>query len=219
MDMIRAVLMFDFDGTLVDSKQAIATSMLYALDALNLPALPLATIYQGIGLPAPVAVARTMPDLDAATAARLVALYRQHYDQHGQFSHQPFDGVVQLLPRLKEAGYRLTIATAKQAAPLQQLLERYGWIEWFEATRGGDQVANSKPAPDMLFSLMQELDVAAGDCLMIGDTTYDMQMAKAAGVGSCAVSWGAHGVEALVAVEPDFIQHQVAGLRDWLLPV
>ncbi|MCA3249015.1 MAG: HAD family hydrolase [Holosporaceae bacterium] len=214
---IPPVLMFDFDGTLVDSREAITSSVLKALDEFGLPPLPLAVIAGNIGLPAPVALARALPDVDADTVTRLVACYRHHYATHGQFQHAPFAGVNDLLPALKAKGYRLTIATAKPSAPLADLMDRYGWNELFEARRGGDDVVNSKPAPDMLFSLIDQLGVVANDCMMIGDSIYDIQMGKSAGVATCAVTWGYNSQEALAQAAPDFTHSSVDSMAAWLL--
>ncbi|MBM3602266.1 MAG: HAD family hydrolase [Alphaproteobacteria bacterium] len=214
---IPPVLMFDFDGTLVDSREAITSSVLKALDEFGLPPLPPEVIAGNIGLPAPVALARALPDLDADTVNQLVIRYRHHYATHGQFQHAPYAGVDDLLPALKAKGFRLAIATAKPSAPLADLMNRYGWNELFEARRGGDDVVNSKPAPDMLFSLMEQMAVPPNDCLMIGDSIYDMQMGKAAGVATCAVTWGYSVPETLAQTAPDFTHHSVQAMAEWLL--
>jgi phosphoglycolate phosphatase len=126
-----------------------------------------------------------------------------------------FDGVPELLHELRARGHRLTVATGKSRRGLDEALKQVGLQNLFEATRTADETA-SKPHPQMLHELMDELGVPAHATLMIGDTTHDLQLARNAGTAALAVSFGAHGSQDLRALEPLAVVSTVPALAEWL---
>jgi len=188
-------LVFDWDGTLCDSTVPIASCMQSACLELGLrvPSLEEAKYVIGLGLAD--ALAQLLPDLAPAHYGRLVETYRRHFAVHGtqQVLH---GGMSELLDELAERGHILAVATGKSVTGLQQSLERAGLVGRFVALRTADVTA-PKPDPRMLLELMEELDVTPERALMIGDTTFDLEMAARAGMPSLAIAYGAHRLDEL----------------------
>jgi phosphoglycolate phosphatase len=145
----------------------------------------------------------------------LGARYRYHYLQH-QDDLVLFDGVLSMLDALRERGHLLAVATGKSRRGLNEALATAALRDRFDASRTADETFG-KPHPLMLQELMDELDVAPGRTLMIGDTTHDLQLAANAGCASVGVSYGAHEPEEFGALGPLHVAHSVADLQRWLL--
>ncbi len=160
------------------------------------------------------ALQHAVPDLPEASYPRMVERYRHHYLAH---DHELalFDGVAALVAELAAAGFRLAVATGKSRLGLDRALRMSGLGAHFQASRCADECF-SKPHPQMLLELIDELSVVPGRTLMIGDTTHDLQMAKNAGVASLAVAYGAHPAQALDALAPLACLRQVAEMAAWL---
>ena len=126
-----------------------------------------------------------------------------------------FGGARETIAELRDAGYRLGVATGKSRKGLERALESTGLKQYFHATRTADMTF-SKPDPAMLLELMDELAVNAGRALMIGDTTHDVQMAQNAGVDAVAIGHGAHPAEQLLALAPLALVEDFTELRAWL---
>ena len=209
------LLVFDWDGTLMDSEAQIVASMNAAITDLGLPILPHRTISNIIGLGLQEAINALLPGRDSEFHARLVARYRHHF-LFSTIAQAPlFEGAEQTLRTLHAAGYLLAVATGKGRQGLDRVLADTGLQSLFHASRCADETS-SKPHPQMLQELMEELDVAADNTLMIGDTEYDLQMAINAGVGALGVSYGVHDDERLLQLEPLGLLHDIAQLPDWL---
>jgi phosphoglycolate phosphatase len=208
------LLAFDWDGTLFDSTACIVKSMQAAARDLGLTEPTVAAARHVIGLGLEPALLSAMPDLPRARYRELADAYRRHYFAT---AHEVtlFDGVPDLLRALQVRGHRLSVATGKSRRGLDEALEQVGLQNLFEATRTADETA-SKPNPQMLHELMDELGVPAHRSLMVGDTTHDLQLAANAGTGAIAVSFGAHGVQELQSLQPLALLHSVAELADWL---
>ena len=197
---------FDVDGTLCDSQHHIVGAMEHAFGAEGLLCPTRAAVLSIVGLSLPVAMARLVPDLPVELQDRLVAHYKAGYATARTASLAPlYDGIGEVIAALAaRGGVVLGVATGKSRRGLDQLLLGHGLDTAF-ATR---QVADdhpSKPHPSMLLAAMAETGVAPERTVMIGDTTYDMQMGRSAGVSTLAVSWGYHDRGALVAERPDCI--------------
>ncbi len=209
------LLAFDWDGTLFDSTACIVKSMQAAARELGLaePSVERARYVIGLGLEP--ALKTAMPELPRSSYRELADAYRRHYFAT---AHEVtlFDGVPELLKALQARGHRLSVATGKSRRGLDEALQQVGLQHLFEATRTADETA-SKPHPQMLHELMDELGVPAHRTLMVGDTTHDLQLAANAGSAALAVSFGAHGVAELQALQPLAVLHSVAELSDWLL--
>jgi phosphoglycolate phosphatase len=209
------LLVFDWDGTLMDSIGTIVACTQATIRDLDLGALPEKTIRGMIGLSLRHTIEILSPGCDEARFSRILDRYRDHW--HSTYRDMPllFAGVGELLRDLAGAGYLLAVATGKSRRGLDYVLDQTGLREVFHATRTVDE-AFSKPHPKMLLDLLDELGVAPRDAVMIGDTTYDLEMARSARTPAVGVCSGGHGREELLELEPLACLDQVVDLRPWL---
>ncbi len=214
--MARAfdLLVFDWDGTLLDSAGAIVTAIHAACDDLGLPLPAEERARHVIGLGLRDALRYAVPDLPEERYPQMVDRYRHHYLSH---DHELllFAGVAELIAELADSGFLLAVATGKSRLGLERALRTSGLGSHFHASRCADECF-SKPHPQMLVELMDELSVAPERTLMIGDTTHDLNMAIAAGTGAVGVSYGAHPREQLDALGPLYCADTVDALAAWL---
>jgi phosphoglycolate phosphatase len=197
-DRIRLAV-FDCDGTLVDSQHAIILAMNSAFAAERLPAPPAEAVRRVIGLPLLECAQRLTPEAAPAQWERLSEAYKEAFFAQRQRAdhHEPlFDGVADALNAIEEEGWLLGIATGKARRGLLAVLERHGLEKRFVTLQCGD-MGPGKPHPAMLERAMAETGAALADTVMIGDTTFDMLMARNAGVHSVGVEWGYHPAEEL----------------------
>jgi phosphoglycolate phosphatase len=208
------LLVFDWDGTLIDSAGAIAACIQAACRELGLPVPDNARASHVIGLGLQDALAYAIPGLPAADYGRVVESYRRHFLARDPYIPL-FGGTREMLVGLRRRGHLLAIATGKSRAGLGRALEGTGLVSLFAATRCADQCA-SKPAPEMLEALMHQLGVDRARTLMIGDTVHDLEMAARAGVDAVGVSYGAHPKTELVARAPLACVGSTLELDRWL---
>ncbi|MGZ8993318.1 MAG: HAD family hydrolase [Burkholderiaceae bacterium] len=208
------LIVFDWDGTIVDSTSMIAGCIRSAAADLGL-AIP--TIEQAshvIGLGLVDALAHAVPGLATERAEEFSARYRHHYlacEAHIVV----FEGVQAMLEELEASGVRLAVATGKTRRGLSRAFDATGLGGLFASSRCADE-SQSKPHPAMLLHLAGQLDVQPQRMLMIGDTTHDLQMAAAAGVASVGVTYGAHLHAHLAPHGALALVESVAELRTWL---
>jgi len=208
------LIVFDWDGTLMDSAGVIVASLQNAARDLGLAAPDDAACRQIIGLGLTEALAQLFPDLPETEHPRLVERYRHHY--LGQDAEIPlFAGADAIVRELHAADYLLGVATGKSRRGLDRVLGYTGLGAYFHATRCADECF-SKPHPEMLEQLMQELGASRSRTLMIGDTSHDLQMAGNAGVPALAVSYGAHDKRDLMTHAPLACVDSVEELKAWL---
>lgn len=208
------LLVFDWDGTLMDSAAAIAESLQAACVELDLPVPSIAQARYVIGLGLADAMQYILPDLPAADYAKVADRYRVHFLRRDGGTTL-FPGVAAMIRELHAAGFLLAVATGKSRRGLDRALAATGVGEYFHVTRCADE-GYSKPHPGMLQAVMESLAATPAGTLMIGDTTHDLEMAQAAGVAALAVTYGAHEREALVRHQPLAIIDAPPALRDWL---
>ena len=207
------LIVFDWDGTVMDSTAVISGSIQAACRDLGLNVPDDETARHVIGLGLEQALRYAVPVLPEAMYPDLVARYRHHF--LAQDENIPlFAGARETIAELHGAGYRLAVATGKSSAGLSRAMESSAMKSYFHATRTADQTF-SKPNPAMLFELMDELGVSAGRTLMVGDTTHDVQMAQNAEVDVVAVGHGAHPPEQLLELNPLALVGDFAELRAW----
>jgi len=208
------LLVFDWDGTLIDSAPTIVGCIQAACRDLGLPVPEDARASYVIGLGLHDALAHAIPGLPVADYGRVVERYRSHF--LARDAELPlFPGTRAMLGALRDRGHTLAIATGKSRAGLARALENTGLKSLFAASRCADQCA-PKPAPDMLRELMEELDADETRTLMIGDTVLDLKMAAHAGVPAVAVSHGAHPKRDLTALDPLACVENIDELTQWL---
>lgn len=195
------LLVFDWDGTLMDSTGEIVACLQEAAVDTGLEIRSQAEIHDIIGLGLGEAMQALYPDLDPAGQQRLVDAYRDRYLDQSRPPSSLFEGADQVLERLHEQGFLLAVATGKSRRGLERVLAQTGLGPLFHATRCADE-AFSKPHPQMLEEIMVDLDTPAAQTLMIGDSELDMQMASNAGTAAVAVSYGVHSAERLAAYTP-----------------
>jgi phosphoglycolate phosphatase len=208
------LVVFDWDGTLMDSAAAIVAAIVSACRDLGLPEPPEARARHVIGLGLADALRHAVPELAVEDYPRMAERYRHHYLSR---DHQLalFPGAYEMVAELADGGRLLAVATGKSRLGLDRALAHSGLGAFFHATRCADECF-SKPHPAMLEELMAELGVARSRTLMVGDTTHDLQMARNAGVHGLAVAFGAHPRAALEAEAPVGIMATPLELAAWL---
>ena len=211
--MTYRLIVFDWDGTIIDSASTIAACIQDAARelAVEVPDLERARHVIGLGLHDSMRIA--VPALPLERYPEFVASYRRHFLERKD-AMQLFDGIRPLLDQLAKT-HALAIATGKSRRGLDRDLEYHGLGPLFAASRCADET-NPKPHPAMLTELMEELAVESTSSLMIGDTSHDMDMARAAGVDALAVTYGAHPEQGLRACAPLACFSTVDELRAWL---
>jgi len=207
---------FDWDGTLMDSIARIVSSMQAASREAGWGELEAESVRNIIGLGLPEAIASLCPGIDPERAELLRARYAYHFVEGDTGSMRFYPGVEAGLARLRgRAEQRLAVATGKSRRGLDRIFCESGSGDWFHASRTADET-RSKPHPRMLEELLVELDVAIDEAVMIGDTEYDLEMARALGMDGVAVTWGVHAPPRLAASRPVFTAEAVPELFDWL---
>ncbi len=209
------LIIFDWDGTLADSEARIVASMQAAFRQTGLAAPAPGAVRQVIGLGLEEAMQTLLPGLDAGSMKILAARYRYHYLADQALPSPLFDGVRDTLDRLRGMGYRLAVATGKSRAGLERALSETALAEFIDGSRCADET-RSKPHPMMLDALMEEFGLAAGACLMVGDTAFDLEMAGNAGMAALAVGYGAHSRETLMHYNPLTCLDDIRQLPLWL---
>jgi phosphoglycolate phosphatase len=192
---------FDCDGTLSDGQAAVCAAMDVAFAEAGLPAPKREKVRRTVGLSLPQAVARLAPEAPAAAQAMAVDAYKAAFRQ-ARFDgllHEPlYDGIAALLGRLHARGWILGVATGKSDRGLKSCLVAHGIFDLFVTLQTADRHP-SKPHPSMIEQAMDEAGATPEQTVMIGDTAYDMAMAKTAGVRGLGVAWGYHQPEELLA--------------------
>lgn len=209
------LLVFDWDGTLMDSAAAISESLQAACADLGLPVPGRERARHVIGLGLTDALAYVLPELPAADYSRVLDQFRMHFLRRDAGTAL-FAGAREMISELHDAGFMLAVATGKSRRGLDRALRATGLHGCFDATRCADE-GFSKPHPGMLEAVMDNLATAPAATVMIGDTTHDIEMAKAAGVSAVAVTYGAHGRATLNACRPLAMVDELQGLHRWLL--
>jgi phosphoglycolate phosphatase len=197
---LKAVV-YDLDGTLVDSREDISDSVNAMLCALGLPDKPPEIIWNFIGEGAERLVRRSLGPEHENRLAEALRTWRAEYQQRLLVKTHPYPGIVELLTVPPDSR---GVVTNKPGAFARQILQGLGLSRSFRAVVGGDE-APRKPAPDGLLALCRALDAAPAETLLIGDSTVDVATARAAGVPVCAVAWGLTPRDTLAAASPDYL--------------
>lgn len=209
------VLIFDWDGTLLNSADHIAQCMHDAFAEVGQEPPTLEAAKDIIGLGMVEAITTLRPGLDAGLVERIRERYVHHFFGKPAMREDLFEGVLETLEHVSGLGFKLAIATGKSRRGMDLVLDQLDMRDHFHAVRCADET-RSKPHPQMLMEILRELDVPVERALMIGDSEYDMLMAKAIGMDRLAVSYGVHGRERLMVHEPVHCIDSMVQLRTWL---
>lgn len=215
------LVVFDVDGTLIDSQHHIHNAMSFAFEAAGLAPLAKEQVLQIVGLSLPVAVAQLAAEQDGATQTRIVDGYKLAFQQARMKEAAPlYDGALACLDRL--AGHDellLAVATGKSRRGLDAMIEAHGLQGRFVSLQTAD-FHPSKPHPAMLMAALDEAGVRPEAAVMVGDTSFDMDMARAARVRGLGVSWGYHDPMSLKAAGAALVADDFGGLtaaiEDWM---
>ena len=210
-----SLLVFDWDGTLMDSKAQIVNCMQSAINELALESRSDKQISDIIGLGLDEAIMALFPTLDDKSLRNTAQTYRDYYLFKDKTPSPLFEGVTEVLMNLKESGYDLAVATGKSRGGLEKGLSETGLHEYFPITRCADET-RSKPHPQMLEEILVDLNTQASRALMIGDSVYDLQLASNAKVDGFAVSYGVHGLMQLLKHDPVGFIDRIDQLPAWL---
>ena len=208
------LLIFDWDGTLCDSTGRIVDSMQQAARENALRAVPDSAVQNIIGLGLPEAIRTVWPEIQDEQMVPMKGAYARYFLTDSLVGMGLFAGAVELLSR-QQGLRRLAVATGKSRKGLNRVLSDLDVGSYFIATRCADET-RSKPDPLMLEQILSETGVPVERALMIGDTSFDLDMANAAGMDSVAMSHGAHDEAVLLACRPKAICHSISELSDWI---
>ncbi|MCP1469401.1 phosphoglycolate phosphatase [Sphingobium sp. OAS761] len=213
--MSNRLAVFDCDGTLVDSQHNICTAMIRAFEGASLPPPQRLAILAVVGLSLPIAMARLLPDADADFHNHLSERYKlafQALRRENAVSEPLYPGIADLVRELDGAGWLLGVATGKSDRGLALCLTHHGIIDRFVTLQTADRHP-SKPHPSMLLTAMAEAGAVPETTVMIGDTSFDIDMGRAAGVRSIGVGWGYHLPDDLVRAGAHAVAVDSADLR------
>lgn len=208
------LIVFDWDGTLIDSAQTIVECIQQASRDFGLAVPEREQASHVIGLGLRDALRMAVPALPVERYVEFADAYRRHFLAR-EDAMRLFPGAQALLLELCARGHKLAVATGKSRRGLERALDAAGLRECFAGTRCADET-HPKPHPAMLLELMQALAVTPGQVVMIGDTSHDLAMAQSACVDCVAVTYGAHPAHALRACRPNHCADSVQALREWL---
>lgn len=208
------LFIFDWDGTLSDSVGRIVICLRRAALGLGLEDLGDEAFSDVIGLGLPQAIEQLYPDLDTDGVERFRVGYATHYIAEDVVPSSLFPKAQEVLEELRARGHYLAVATGKSRRGLERVLAATGMERIFHATRCADETA-SKPDPRMILEIIEELGAAADQSIMVGDTEYDMEMARRAGALRIGVSYGVHSPQRLARHRPSLIVGCLSELLVW----
>ncbi len=209
------LIVFDWDGTLMNSEARIVDCLQNAARDVGLPVPSVAASRDIIGLGLDDAMTRLFPDVSSPAQAALVEAYRVHWMDNKVTSATMFSGATSLVASLHQSGFLLAVATGKSRRGLDRALDESGLTELFHVTRCADE-AHSKPHPQMLLEILTDLDTAPDRAVVVGDTEYDMQMAGSAKVDAVGIEHGVHTRERLMAAGAMTCVADLFAFSDWI---
>ena len=212
---LYSLLVFDWDGTLIDSIEQITTSLQAASNIICNEKVTEETARGVIGLGLQEAIKQLHPEKEQSLIEKMADAYRHHYLHENKVPSPLFEGVTDMLGELKETGYTLAIATGKSRSGLDHSIAEHDVAHYFSTTRCAGEYL-SKPHPEMLLGIIDDAQINTGQTLMIGDSEHDLMMANNAGVDSIAVTHGAHSAEKLMEHKPLLCLDRVTDLAQFL---
>ncbi len=218
--MRPCVVILDCDGTLVDSQGHIAAVFNETIAAFGYEPVTPDAVYRVIGLSLDDAIGRLLPDCSASRRQGLVNAYRARYAVDVAGNNPLYEGVREFLDAVRRGGRWMAMATGKSRPGALRVVAEHGLAPYFPIIKTGD-VCRPKPDPDMLFQILDELGLPPDRAIMVGDTTFDVEMANAAGVRAVGLTCGAHGRAELALAGAHLVLDRLPDLAphlDRLLP-
>jgi phosphoglycolate phosphatase len=209
------LLVFDWDGTLMDSEARIVACIEAAFRDLEMPVPDREAIRDIIGLGLREAVHQLFPQSDGTLHQQIAARYRVHFFSDKEAPSQLFEGTRETVKALSKLGYLLAVATGKGRQGLDHALKTTGLGRFFHLTRCADETF-SKPNPEMLHQILEVSNIEAAQALMIGDTEYDLEMAVNAGMPALGVTYGVHDHQRLLRHNPLGCVDDITHIPEWL---
>ena len=210
-----SLIIFDWDGTLIDSIPTITRSLAVAAEQMGLSLLDEEAYKSVIGLSLTNAIRKLYPALSDEQLQQFIKQYREEYNQLEKQPSAPFSGVTDGLNVLREQGISMAVATGKSRDGLDRSMTANQYRDYFKASRCADET-RSKPDPLMLEQLLKELDIPVEQALMVGDAGFDLQMAESLGMDRVAVTYGAQPKEKLLSHDPVFVADSFDDLIEWV---
>jgi pyrophosphatase PpaX len=205
-------VVFDLDGTVVDSVELIILSFQHAIREVLGREISREESIAWVGRPLHEQMVLFSPE----HADELVQVYREWNHREHDRMLKLYDGILQLLDSLNHAGVKIGLVTSKSRFTTQMAFDLTGIEAYFDASVCSDESTGNKPSPDPIFTCLEQLGVEPAEAAYVGDSPADIQAAHAAGVEAIAVTWGVFGVAALEAEKPDLLVHTIAELQEVL---
>ena len=204
--MSNGLIIFDFDGTLGDTRRNIVTTMQMSIAEMHLPNRSEEECAATIGLPLAGCFRTLFPDIQEEFIPRCAETYRRFFNENLKTIHpEAFPGVVETLSILHQKGYTLTIASSRSRNSLTELTRNMGIADYISYILGADDVKEAKPKPEPVLKTLAEMPYDASQTLVVGDMAVDIQMGANAGAKTCGVTWGNGTRDELVQAGADYI--------------
>ena len=211
--MRKGLIIFDFDGTLGDTRRNIVTTMQMTIAELHLPNRSEEECAATIGLPLAGCFRTLFPDIQDALVARCAETYRRLFNENLKNIHpETFPGVVETLSDLHQKGFTLTIASSRSRNSLLELTQNLGIADYISYVLGADDVKEAKPKPEPVLKTLADLHFDAGETLVVGDMAVDILMGSNAGAKTCGVTWGSGTKEELQKAGATYILDRIEDL-------
>ena len=215
---MKKAIIFDLDGTLADSSGCIVNAAHHVQKHLGLRPITDATVRGKIGQRLDFMLA-TLFNIEGQLLQQAIHQYSAAYVRIAATEERLFEGVTDMLERLKDTGFQLAIATGKSQNGANHSTARLGLRNHFDSIHGILPGTPGKPHPAVLLRAIEALGQNPDNCVMVGDTTFDLDLSNAAGVKSVGVTWGVHPTSKLLACKPAFVAKTIEELEQWLLSV
>lgn len=200
-------ILFDLDGTLIDTNELIIASFLYTFEHFQLPI----TREETLSFIGP-SLKDTFDKVDPARSEEMIQVYRDHNLHHHDNYVEAYPHVVETLKRLKETNIKLGIVTTKMRPGVNMGLKLVGLEELFDTVITLGEVTHAKPHPEPIIKAMNELDANVSSTLMVGDNSHDIESGQNAGVRTAGVAWSIKGRETLAKLNPTFMLEDIRDL-------
>ena len=200
-------IIFDLDGTLIDSRADLSVAVNHVLRTFGLPELPLETVCQYVGEGARVLVQRALGPAQQARLDEGLKVYLAYYGGHLLDHTRPYDGIPEALAALAERSVVLSVLTNKPAAMSRTILDGLGLLSYFAAVVGGDSLALRKPDPAGIEYLLATTRASRARTVLVGDSLIDLHTASAAQIAFCGVAWGLRCADLVAARVDRMVDH------------